>query len=224
MEVTVRQSPGSSLACFVFACSVAVAYAGAAAGGQHGGGHDGGGHHGQDGGHDPGSQNDDGHNGGPPKGPGGDPGDPSSDPPSAPPSEGDGISTITMGTVSPTTAAKAATVAPSSDGGQSLDLPPALQPSEDIAIPPAVYPIEALPGVPDNVVRACHDAIEQAAAQFGATSVRVSSAGPLNRLGPDTISAPVQVSIDYAHQGSGETRQAQVGCELNAKGSVIGLT
>ncbi|CDX12376.1 conserved exported hypothetical protein [Mesorhizobium sp. ORS 3324] len=216
-----RQFPGSSLACFAFACSIVLAFAGAAAGGQHGGGHDGGGHHGQDGGHDPGSRADEGHNGGPPKGPESDPGDPSSDPPSDPPSENDGISTITTGTVAPTTTAKAA---PSSDGGRALDLPPALQPSEDIAIAPAIYPIEALPGVPDDVVQACQDAIEQAAAQFGATSVHVSSAGPINRLGPDTISAPVQVSIDYAHQGGVETRQAPVGCELNAKGSVIGLT
>jgi len=218
----VRPSPGPSLAYFAFVCSIALAFAGAAAGGPHGGGHDGGGHHGEDGGHDPGSH-DGGHDGSPHNGPGGDPGDPT-DPTDDPPSDDDGISTIATGAVAPTTAAKAATVAPSSDGGHSLDLPPALQPSEDIAVPPAVYPIEALPGVPDNVVRACHDAIEQAAAQFGATSVRVSSAGPLHRLSPDTISAPIQVSIDYAHQGSVETRQSPVGCELNAKGSVIGLT
>ncbi|MDX8478018.1 hypothetical protein RFN28_05930 [Mesorhizobium sp. VK24D] len=208
------------MACFAFTCSIVLACAGAAAGGAHGGGHDAGGHHGQDGGHDDGSHNDEGHNGGPNKGPGGDPGDPTSDPPS----DDDGISTIATGGVSPPSAAKAATVDPSSDGRQSLDLPPALQPSEDIAISPAVYPIEALPGVPDNVVRACQDAIEQAAVQFGATSVRVSSAGPIHRLSPDTISAPIQVSIDYAHQGSVETRQSPVGCELNARGSVVGLT
>ena len=212
-----RQSPGASLAYLAFACSIAIACAGAAAGGQHGGGHDSGGHHGEDGGHDPGSHNDEGHNGSPHKGPGGDSGDPARDPPS----DDDGTSTITTGAVAPTTAAKAATVDPSADGGQSLDLPPALQPPEDSTILSAVNPIEAVPGVPDDVVRACHDAIEQAAAPFGATSVRVASAGSMHRLSRHTISAPVQVSIDYARQDNVETRQAPVGCELNAKGSVI---
>ncbi|ESY81674.1 hypothetical protein X740_07320 [Mesorhizobium sp. LNHC221B00] len=80
-----------------------------------------------------------------------------------------------------------------------------------------------MPGVPDEVVRACHDAIESAAAPFGATSVRVSSAGFV-QLSRDTISAPVEVSIDYVRQGSVETRQAPIKCELNATGSVIGLT
>ncbi|WP_210163527.1 hypothetical protein [Mesorhizobium sp. WSM3224] len=202
------------MAYLAFACSIAIACAGAAAGGQHGGGHDGGGNHGGDGGHDPGSHNDEGHNGSPHKGLG-DPGDPTSDPPS----DDDGISTITTGAVAPTTA-----VAPSADGGGSLDLPPALQPPEDNIIPPAVNPIEAAPGVPDDVVGACHDAIEQAAAPFGAASVRVVSAGSMHQLSRHTISAPVQVSIDYVRQDSVETRQASVGCKLNAKGSVIGLT
>lgn len=81
-----------------------------------------------------------------------------------------------------------------------------------------------VPGVPDDVVRACYDAIKSAAAPFGAASVRVASAGSVHRLRPNTISAPVQVSIDYVHQGRVETRQAPVECELNAEGSVIGLT
>ncbi|OHV90569.1 hypothetical protein ORS3428_02440 [Mesorhizobium sp. ORS 3428] len=125
--------------------------------------------------------------------------------------------------MTPTPGATAARVDRSTDGGRSLDLPPALQPPEDSTIPPAFYPIEAVPGVPDKVVRACRDAIEQAAATFGATSVSVSSAGSIRRLSRHRISAPIQVSIDYERQGSVETRQAPIGCELNAKGSVVGL-
>ncbi|UCI05080.1 hypothetical protein [Mesorhizobium sp. B1-1-8] len=240
-----RQSLGFSLAYFAFACSIAVACAGTAvagqhggghdAGGQHGGGHDAGGHQGDDGDHDAGSRHGESGNHGQHKGSSSDPvGDsgspPSNDPPSDdppsndPPSNDPGISTTPTAAIPSTPAATAAIVDPSADGGHSLDLPPALQPPEDSTIPPAVNPVEALPGVPDKVVRACHEAIEQAAAKFGAASVRVSSAGSIRRLSQRRISAPIQVSIDYVHQGRVETRQAPVGCELNAKGSVIGLT
>ncbi|TPO01022.1 hypothetical protein FJ980_22510 [Mesorhizobium sp. B1-1-5] len=222
METTVRQSLGFSLACFAFACSIAVACAGTAAAGPHGGGHHGGGHQGDDGGqgsHDNGGK-------GKGKGPAGDPGDPADpgDPvgnSGSPPSNDDGISTTPTASIPST---PAAIVDLSTDGGRSLGLPPALQPLEDNTVLSAVHPIEALPGVPDKVVRACQDAIEQAAAKFGAASVRVSSAGSIRRLSKRKISAPIQVSIDYMHQGRVETRQAPVGCELNAKGSVIGLT
>lgn len=210
-----RQSPGSSLACFAFACAIAVACAGAAAGGEHGGGRGAGGHHGNDGSHGAGSQHDQGHNSGAHKGPGDDPDGSSGDPP-----PDDGTSTFTTGS---TRAATAASVVPSADGGRSLDLPLTLQPPGDSTIPSTINPIE-VPGVPDDVVRACYDAIKSAAAPFGAVSVRVGSAGSVHRLRPNTISAPVQVSIDYVHQGSVETRQAPVECELNAKGSVIGLS
>jgi hypothetical protein len=84
--------------------------------------------------------------------------------------------------------------------------------------------MEALPGVPDEVLRACHDAIESAAAPFGATNVRVRSAGFTHQLSPATISAPIEVSIDYVRQGGVETRSAPIKCELNATGRVIGLT
>lgn len=216
-----RQSLRFSLAYFAFACSIAVACAGTAAAGPHGGGHDGG-HQGDNGGH--GSHDNGGKGKG--KGPAGDPADPSdpADPvgdTGSPPPNDDGISTTPTASIPST---PAAIVDPSTDGGHSLDLPPALQPLEDNTVLSAVHPIEALPGVPDKVVRACQDAIEQAAAKFGAASVRVSSAGSIRRLSQRKISAPVQVSIDYMHQGQVETRQAPVGCELNAKGSVIGLT
>lgn len=215
LETTVRQSLGTSLAYLAFACSIAVACAGTAAAGPHGGGHDGGGHQGDNGGH---GGHDNGGNGkGKDKGPAGDPvGDSGS-----PSSNDDGISTTPTASIPST---PAAIVDLSTGGGHSLDLPSALQPLEDNTVPSAVHPIEALPGVPDKVVRACQDAIEQAAAKFGAASVRVSSAGSIRRLSKRKISAPIQVSIDYMHQGRVETREAPVECELNAKGSVIGLT
>ncbi|TPI13921.1 hypothetical protein FJW06_11425 [Mesorhizobium sp. B4-1-3] len=220
METTVRQSLGFSLACFAFACSIAVACAGTAAAGPHGGGHDGGGHQGGDGGHGSHDNGGKGKGEGKGKGPAGDPGDPVGDS-GSPSSNDDGISTTPTASIPST---PAAIVDLSTGGGHSLDLPPALQPLEDNTVPSAVHPIEALPGVPDKVVRACQVAIEQAAAKFGAARVRVSSAGSIRRLSQRKISAPIQVSIDYMHQGRVETRQAPVGCELNAKGSVIGLT
>ncbi|WP_292206644.1 hypothetical protein [Mesorhizobium sp.] len=136
----------------------------------------------------------------------------------------DGTSTTATAAVAATTAATAVSVARSAGTGRSLDLPANLQPPSASNSPSTVSPIKALPGVPDEVVRACRDAIELAAAPFGATSVRVSSAGSMRRLSPDTISAPVEVSIDYGRQGKVETRQAPIRCELNATGGVIGLT
>ncbi|WP_164895614.1 MULTISPECIES: hypothetical protein [unclassified Mesorhizobium] len=54
--------------------------------------------------------------------------------------------------------------------------------------------------------------------------MRVASAGVVHQLSRATISAPIEVSIDYVRQGNVETRQAAVQCELDATGSVIGLT
>ncbi|WJI36727.1 MULTISPECIES: hypothetical protein [Mesorhizobium] len=207
MEVVVRQSRGFTCAYFVLACSIAVLCAGAATGGQHGGGHGSGGSGG--GGHGAGGQN-----GGSHKGTSNNPGG------SGSPADDE---TSTTGTPTAPGAATATAVA-SARGGQSLDLPAALQPPSDSNTQLTVSRTEAVPGVPDEVIRACHDAIESAAAPFGATRVRVSSAGLVRQLSRDTISAPVEVSIDYVRQGSVETRQAPIKCELNATGSVIGLT
>ncbi|RUV76611.1 MAG: hypothetical protein EOR30_00970 [Mesorhizobium sp.] len=227
MEVVVRQSPESSWAYFAFVCSIAVACAGAAAGGQRGGGNSAGnyggggnsaGSHG--GGNSAGSHHGEGRKGGPHKGPGGKPSGTSS----SSPVDDDGTSTAATAAVAATTTATAVSVVPSMEAGQSVGLPPSLQPPSDIASPSIVSPIKALPGVPDEVVRACHDAIESAAAPFGATSVRVSSAGSIHQLSPDTILAPIEVRIDYVRQGRVETRQAPIKCELNATGGVIGLT
>lgn len=112
----------------------------------------------------------------------------------------------------------------------SLELPAALQPREDnVAIPDEtatlsiVNPIGPSPAIPEDIVRACQAAIETAAAPLGATDVRVSSAGTLRHPTPDSLSAPVEVSIDYARQGGTETRQSPVTCELDAAGTVTGL-
>ncbi|RUZ01060.1 hypothetical protein EN974_07710 [Mesorhizobium sp. M7A.F.Ca.CA.001.12.2.1] len=217
MEVVLRQSRGFTCAYFVLACSIAVVCAGAATGGQQGGGHGNGGHgsggHGGGGGHDAG-----GNQGGSHKGTGDDPGGSSS--------SADDSETSTSGTTTApgTVGSATATAVASARGGQSLDLPAALQPPGDSKTQSTVSRTEALPGVPDKVVRACHDAIESAAAPLGATSVRVTSAGFVHQLSRATISAPIEVSIDYARQGSVETRQAAIQCELDATGSVIGLT
>jgi hypothetical protein len=220
----VRQSPESSWAYFAFVCSIAVACAGAAAGGERGGGNSAGSHGGGGnsagshggGGNSAGSHHGEGRKGGAHKGPGG-----SS---SRSPVDDDGTSTTATAAVAATTAATAVSVARSAGAGRSLDLPASLQPPSASNSPSTVSPIKALPGVPDEVVRACRDAIESAAAPFGATNVRVSSAGSIRQLSPDTISAPVEVSIDYGRQGKVETRQAPIRCELNATGGVIGLT
>jgi hypothetical protein len=108
--------------------------------------------------------------------------------------------------------------------GSSLELPAMLQPPGDSANPSTESPTEALPGVPSDVVRVCHDAIAAAAAPLGAITVEVDSAGPLRQVGPDIRSAPVEVSIGYLRQGGVETRRAPVDCQLDATGSVIGLT
>lgn len=223
-----RQSPESSWAYFAFVCSIAVACAGAAAGGERGGGKSGGNHGGGGnsagshggGGNSAGSHHGESRKGGAHKGPGGKPSGSSS----TSPVDDDGTNTTATAAVAATTAATAVSVARSAGTGRSLDLPANLQPPNASNSPSTVSPIKALPGVPDEVVRACRDAIELAAAPFGATSVRVSSAGSMRRLGPDTISAPVEVSIDYGRQGKVETRQAPIRCELNATGGVIGLT
>lgn len=209
-----RQFPGFSWAYFAFACSIAVACAGAAAGGERGGGNSGGNHGG--GGNSAGSHHGEGRKGGAHKGPAGSSSRSSVD--------DDGTSTTATAAVAATTAATAVSVARSAGTGRSLDLPANLQPPSASNSPSTVSPIKALPGVPDEVLRACHDAIESAAAPFGATSVRVSSAGSMRRLSPDTISAPIEVSIDYGRQDKVETRQAPIKCELNATGRVIGLT
>ena len=122
------------------------------------------------------------------------------------------------------TAAIAARVILPGMRGSSLDLPATLQPPGDSANPSTESPTEPLPGVPSDVVRACHDAIAATAAPLGAIAVEVDSAGPIREVGPDIRSAPLEVSIGYLRQGGVEARRARVDCQLDATGSVIGLT
>ena len=119
--------------------------------------------------------------------------------------------------------AENAGVAPYAVVRLSLDPPFALLPLIESRNSSGESPIDALPGVPAGVVRACRDAIASAAAPFGATGVHVSSAGFVHQLSLDSLSAPVEVSIDYARQGGVETREAVINCELTMTGSVIGL-
>jgi hypothetical protein len=66
--------------------------------------------------------------------------------------------------------------------------------------------IEAIPGTPVAVVRACSEAIEIAAKPYGMQSVRAKSAGSLSRLRRGAVSAPISVRIHYARQGGDEIR------------------
>jgi hypothetical protein len=84
--------------------------------------------------------------------------------------------------------------------------------------------IEAIPGTPVAVVRACSEAIGVAAKPYGMESVRAKSAGSLRRMRQGAVSAPIAVRIHYARQGGAEIRQARIRCHLDATGKVIRLT
>ncbi len=83
---------------------------------------------------------------------------------------------------------------------------------------------EAILGTPDNDVNSCRAAIEVAATPFGMLSVRVRAAGSQRRLGEGAISVPLDVHIEYAREGGIEIRQAPIRCDLDASGTVVGLT
>ena len=83
---------------------------------------------------------------------------------------------------------------------------------------------EAILGTPDSDVNSCRAAIEVAATPFGLLSVRVRAAGSVRRLGEGAISVPLDVHIEYARQGGIEIRQAPIRCDLDASGTVVGLT
>ena len=75
------------------------------------------------------------------------------------------------------------------------------------------------PGTSNAVVRVCQQAIFSAAKPLGAVGVQAASAGPVRRQ-RNGLTAPLSVRIDYGK----EVRQAKVGCRLDAKGRVIGVT
>jgi hypothetical protein len=107
---------------------------------------------------------------------------------------------------------------------QSIVLPRILRPYGGSGRSSAVTAIEAIPGTPSAVVRACREAIELAAIPFGVVSVRATSAGSLRLLSRGAVSAPIAVRIHYTRQGGAEIRQARIRCRLDATGRVIGLT
>ncbi|CAN7702453.1 hypothetical protein LJR234_005987 [Mesorhizobium amorphae] len=103
---------------------------------------------------------------------------------------------------------------------QSIVLPPVLRPSKagegGFTKGP---PLKAKPGTPAAVVQACRAAIMSAATPLGAVRVHAVSAGALHQR-RGTLTAPIEVRIDYARQGVIEGRQARVGCRLDAAGRV----
>ncbi|AEH81467.1 helicase [Sinorhizobium meliloti] len=84
-------------------------------------------------------------------------------------------------------------------------------------------PIAAITGTPRAVVRVCRQAIAQAASALGGVRVRAVSAGPLHRGRRGTLTAPLDVRIDYAGQGGREVRQARIRCRLDTSGRVIAV-
>ena len=84
---------------------------------------------------------------------------------------------------------------------------------------PRLPKIARKPGTSNAVVRVCQQAIFSAAKPLGAVGVQAASAGPVRRQ-RNGLTAPLSVQIDYGK----EVRQAKVGCRLDAKGRVIGVT
>ena len=84
---------------------------------------------------------------------------------------------------------------------------------------PRLPKIARKPGTSNAVVRVCQQAIFSAAKPLGAVGVQAASAGPVSRQ-RNGLTAPLSVQIDYGK----EVRQATVGCRLDAKGKVIGVT
>ena len=121
-----------------------------------------------------------------------------------------------------TPGAPAATAAAAAGAPKSIVLPRILWPRSGRSS--AVTTIEAIPGTPGAMVRACREAIELAAIPFGVVNVRAMSAGSLSRLSRGAVSAPIAVRIHYARQGGAEIRQARIRCHLDAAGRVIRLT
>lgn len=124
-------------------------------------------------------------------------------------------------------AARTATTAPAAPAAgvpQFLPLPRILQPYGGGGRSSAVTAIEAIPGTPSAIVRACRKAIASAAFPFGVVSIHATSAGSVHRLSRGAVSAPIAVRIHYKRQGGTETRQARIRCHLDATGKVIRLT
>jgi hypothetical protein len=81
----------------------------------------------------------------------------------------------------------------------------------------------AVPGTPNNVVRACRQAIASSAGILGAVRVQAASAGRLLRHRGGALTAPLAVRIDYADEGGVQVRQARIRCRLDPSGTVIAV-
>ncbi len=121
-------------------------------------------------------------------------------------------------------AATTATTAPAAGVPQFISLPRILRPYGGGGRSSAVTAIEAIPGTPSAIVRACRKAIASAAFPFGVVSIHATSAGSARRLSRGAVSAPIAVRIHYKRQGGAEIRQARIRCHLDATGKVIRLT
>jgi hypothetical protein len=84
-------------------------------------------------------------------------------------------------------------------------------------------PLTAIPGVTDETVEACRQALAAAAAQHGATRVEAVSAGAVSELPKGVTEAPIEARIVYEQAAGTQVRQARVACQLDAEGSVVGL-
>lgn len=85
-------------------------------------------------------------------------------------------------------------------------------------------PLQSRPGVPDGVVEACRQAIQEAATPLGVSQVEAVSAGPAKRIRGGGIEAPLEVRILYARLTLYEVRQAVVTCRTDARGFVVETT
>jgi hypothetical protein len=88
---------------------------------------------------------------------------------------------------------------------------------------PEPGPLSAVPGVADETVEACRQAMAAAAAHHGATRVEAVSAGQVTQLPDGLTEAPIDARIVYDEAAGTQVRQARVTCRLDEQGSVVGL-
>jgi hypothetical protein len=84
-------------------------------------------------------------------------------------------------------------------------------------------PLVPVPGVADETVEACRQAIAAAAAPYGATRVEAVSAGAVSQLPEGVMEAPIEARIVYEQSADAQVRQARVACRLDGEGGVVGL-
>jgi hypothetical protein len=82
----------------------------------------------------------------------------------------------------------------------------------------------AIAGVPTAIIAACREGIIRAAQPYDPIQVDVVGAGSAQQLKAGGQIAPLVVRIIYDRQGGYETREARVGCHVNALGQAVALT